>query len=153
MATSHYCEREPVEGQIVSYISVSLHRYAVRKKQALRRHAQREVLALNASKPDQQGDSIQAIETGLAAPSAEEEYFLLAPLEQQISDRALHAAFLELTWLQKRALFGLVIEELPQRLLARSLLISQQAVSRSKNRALLHLRTARSEGVKEWKTS
>lgn len=134
---------QPVDDRrFVTYVSLSLRRYAARWRRTLAVRSRRELAVLDApADEDVEGRSVAGL-SALTTPSAEDELLTALPLEDVLLDARLYRNYRRLTPRERFALACLVIEGERQSLLAQRLGISQQAVNSNKERALRRLRSS-----------
>lgn len=128
------------ERHFVNYIRVCLRRYAARWRRTLQVRLCRELAILD--KPMDDGtEGITPVE--LLVPSgrsAEDEFLSIVRIEDLLLDARLAAAYRQLTKRERETVISLIIEGERQSVLAGRQGVTQQAVSRNRDRALRRLR-------------
>ena len=128
--------RSNFEKCFVSYISNSMYYNSINFDKKIRRHNNRYALILDGFNEN------LLLERG--ADSCREECFI--ELENQISDPRLYSAFMRLTERERKILNLIVNCSLTDTEIAQFFNVSQQSISRSKNKALRKLREAIKKG-------
>lgn len=129
------------EQRFVTYIRVSLRRYASRWRGTLGRRVLREMLVpLNQPAVHDDGGIADLIIPRY--PSAENAFLASGGLDDLIANRSVFQAFQSLTPHQRLVVIRLVIQGDTQQAVARDFQVTQQAVFRTKQQALRRLRMA-----------
>jgi len=130
------------ERKLVSYLELSLRRFASTYRIRLARRLEHEVAVLNQPVNQDEPGGTEQIELLSGAPAAEEEYLVQAPVEEVLDDPFLYQAYLNLSPRQREILLLLVLGERRQAELAFRWNVTQQAICKSKRQAVSILCTA-----------
>lgn len=130
------------EWRMIAYVEVSLRRYASNWGIKQHRHAWHEVMLLNERVGMDADEGVEFGELLSGAPAAEEDYLRRAPLEEVLTDRNIHRAYLALPPRQQEVLLVLVLHGMNQAAVARRFNVTQQAICKAKKHALDQLRIA-----------